>query len=80
MLKILNPYFKTNVRLDATDLSQKVDDVLSLNVLSIGKIATLAQIRGFLLPADAAKLSREVFNQICQDRGYTVINMEDDAA
>lgn len=78
-LKIDNPYFKTPVQIDAETLAPIVLAALQASAQVVGAIAGLIEIRNLLLPADAAKLTRPVFNQVCKINGWHVINTEDQA-
>ena len=79
-LKIRNPFFKTPVQLDAEDLSPRVIAALTANAQAVGQLAGLVEIRNLLVPADAAKLTRQVFNHICSMNEWQIVNPEDPAA
>lgn len=79
-LKITNPYFKTPVEIDAARLAPIVAAALQANAQAVGAVASLIEIRNLLLPADAAALTRTVFNQVCFINGWEIINPTDAAA
>lgn len=80
MLKIFNPFYRTQVELDAEALAPTVEAAIQANAQALGKLAGLAEIRALLSAPDAAKCTRAVFNQICQLKGWVVSNPEDPAA
>lgn len=79
-VKFNNPLFKTQTQIDAEILAPVVDALLRNNTAAIGKTASISDIRNLLTPAEAAKMSRVVFNQICQINGYEIINPDDEGA
>jgi len=79
-LKITNPFFKTQVDIDAAALAPVVSAALQANAQAVGAVAGLVEIRALLAPADAAKLTRAVFNEVCSLNGWNIINPSDAAA
>ncbi|AXS79857.1 hypothetical protein [Dechloromonas sp. HYN0024] len=79
-LKIDNPYFKTPVEIDAARLAPIIATALQTNAQAVGAVAGLVEIRALLSAADAAALTRTVFNQVCHINGWNIINPTDAAA
>lgn len=79
-LKIDNPYFKTATQQDAERLAPIVAAALQANAQAVGAVAGLAELRALLSPADAAALTRAVFNQVCAINEWHIINPTDPAA
>lgn len=72
MLRIHNPFYKSSDDLVVEDLMPKIIAALTANAQSMGPLVTIAEVRNALLPVDAAKLNRKIFNQVCKKAGLLI--------
>lgn len=72
MLRINNPFYRSADELVADEMNSRVISAMTVNASAIGKIAGLAEIKAFLLPADKVNFTPAVFRAICVLNGWGI--------
>ena len=72
MLRINNPFYRNPDEIIADEMNARVISAMESNAVAIGKIAGLAEIKAFLLPADKVNFTPAVFHAICVINGWGI--------
>lgn len=72
MLRINNPFYRNPDEIIADEMNARVISAMAANAIAIGKIAGLAEIKAFLLPADKVNFTPAVFRSICALNGWGI--------
>lgn len=72
MLRINNPFYRNPDEIIADEMNARVISAMAANAIAIGKIAGLAEIKAFLLPADKVNFTPAVFRAICALNGWGI--------
>lgn len=72
-MRVANIYFRAPAKIVADEMAARLDAALKANAQAIGPNCGLAEIRGYLTPADSAALTAAVFAEIAVINNYGVV-------